>query len=374
MQNLALKYRPRKFEEIAGQRAVSALLKAMFIKDTMPNVLLLEGSKGSGKTTTARIVAAALNCESMNKPCGECESCTAVFEGNSLAVREIDASSHGLVDDIRQLQESLMYSVGGSKAVLIIDECQGLSKAASNALLKTLEFPPENTVFILITTESNKILPTVRSRCMSFVFRRINIEDIYNRLLLVKTKENLKLDDSVVYQIALKSKGSLRDSLLLMDQLSRAGVSNIQQYSIIFGNTSIGPSLISTMLTGRHSQVFLEVDKAVEQIGTVNDVLETIIESFRDIIVLKGGGSVVAQNEDLSQLAKLASEIDTKKAVAALRALWDARIKLRGHEQSPAMLYLVVAAIIDALSIPVFEENSSLLTFAEMESMINESA
>src|SRR6185503_4645532 len=162
-QNLAGVYRPRKFEEIVGKKAVSALLKAMLLRNTLPNVLLLEGSKGSGKTTTARITAAYLNCLSEYKPCGECESCHAVFEGRSLAVREIDAASHGLVDDIRQLQESLLYAVPGAKSVLIIDEAQGLSKAASNALLKTLEFPPENTIFILITTESAKILPTIRS-------------------------------------------------------------------------------------------------------------------------------------------------------------------------------------------------------------------
>lgn len=370
-QNLAIKYRPRKFEELAGQKAVSALLRAMLFKETVPNVILLEGVKGSGKTTTARVLAAALNCEEINKPCGECASCETIFEGRSLAVREIDAASHGLVDDIRQLQDNMLYSVPGVKHVLIIDEAQGLSKAASNALLKTLEFPPDDTVFILITTESNKILPTVRSRCMSFLFKPIKVEDIYDRLIAVKNKEDFIIADTVIYQIALKAKGSLRDGLLSLDQLTRAGVGTIEQYEFIFGESSVGTSLVRSILSGRHVTAFMEVDKALAQLGNPNEVVDVLIEAVKDIVIIKSGGTTALQGEDLNALEELAGRVDVKKAVAALRALWDARIKIRGTSQSSSILYLLITAVMDCLAAPNYE-NDHKLTFDKIGSMLGE--
>ena len=371
-QSLAIRYRPRKFEELIGQRAVAALLKAMTLKSTLPSVLLLEGCKGSGKTTTARIVAAALNCDSVHKPCGECESCNAVFDGSSLTVREIDASSHGLVDDIRQLQDSLMYSIPGSTSVLIIDEAQGLSRAASNALLKTLECPPEDTVFILITTETAKILPTVRSRCMAFSFKQIPVEAVHTRLKIVRDKEELLTSDEVLYQIALRSKGSLRDGLVMLDQLVRAGVSKIAQFEAIFGESMPGVSVLRAMLTGRHSTAFTEVDRMVTAIGNTNDVVDSLIDLLKELVVFKSGGIVTVQGDDLRSIEELSAKIDIQKAVTALRVLWDAKIKIRGNDQSVSILYLMVTAMMDCISVPSYEELPSKLTFDQISSTLQE--
>lgn len=371
-QDLALRYRPRKFEELVGQKAVAALLRAMTMKNTLPRVLLLEGCKGSGKTTTARIVAAALNCESSHKPCGECASCAAVFQGLSLAVREIDASSHGLVDDIRQLQDSLMYTVPGLTSVLVIDEAQGLSRAASNALLKTLEFPPENTVFILITTEVAKILPTIRSRCMTFSFKQISAEAVHERLKAVRTKEEINMSDDVLFQVALRSKGSLRDGLILMDQLSRAGVSRVEQLELIFGESLPGLSVVRAMLTGRHSAAYSAADRVMDMVGSVNDVVDSIINLLKEIIVLKSGGIVSFQGSDLKAVEELASQLDIRKAVAAMRALWGTKIKIRNNDQSISMLYLMITAMMDCLSVPIYEEVPRKLTFAELGSTLQD--
>lgn len=372
--NLAIRYRPRKFEELIGQRAVAALLKAMTVKQTLPHVLLLEGCKGSGKTTTARILAAALNCEAMNKPCGECASCSAVFDGTSLAVREIDASSHGLVDDIRQLQDSFMYSIPGITSVLIVDEAQGLSRAASNALLKTLEFPPENTVFILITTEAAKILPTIRSRCMTFSFKQIPVEAVHERLKTVRDKEELSMSNDVLYQIALRSKGSLRDGLIMMDQLVRAGVSRMEQFELIFGESTPGAGVLKAMLTGRHALAFSEADRMLNTTGNVNDVVDSIINLLKEMVVLKSGGVSSLQGEDLRVVEELSTSIDLRKAVSALRVLWDTKIKIRGSDQSASMLYLMITAMMDCLSVLVYDELPRKLTFDQISSTLQETA
>lgn len=368
--SLAVTHRPRKFEELIGQKPVAALLKAMTLKGTLPHVLLLEGCKGAGKTTTARIVASALNCESFNKPCGECESCVAVFDGNSLAVREIDASSHGLVDDIRQLQDSLLYCIPGIVSVIIVDEAQGLSKAASNALLKTLEFPPENTVFILITTEAAKILPTIRSRCMTFSFKQISTEAVFERLKVVRDKENISLSDDILYQAALRSGGSLRDGLILLDQLVRAGVSKIEQFQAIFGESLPGVSLLSAILTGRHSLAYTESDRMLATTGNVSSVVDSLVELLKNIVIIRSGGLTSLQGEDLKQLQQISTVVDSKKAVSAMRALWDTKIKIRGNDQSPAMMYLMLTTVLECLTAPVFED-SQPLTLDDMRSTLS---
>jgi DNA polymerase-3 subunit gamma/tau len=368
--SLAILHRPRKFEELIGQKPVAALLKAMTVKGTLPHVLLLEGCKGAGKTTTARIVGAALNCESFNKPCGECESCISIFEGNSLAVREIDASSHGLVDDIRQLQDSLIYSIPGITSVIIIDEAQGLSKAASNALLKTLEFPPENTVFILITTEVAKIIPTIRSRCMIFSFKQIAPEAIFERLKTVRDKENLSISDDIIYQAALRSGGSLRDGLILLDQLVRAGVSKMDQFQAIFGESLPGVSLLKAILSGRHSLAYTEADRMLATVGSVSNVVDSLVELLKNIVVIRSGGLTPLQGEDLKHLQQIASNVDSKKAVAALRSLWDTKIKIRGNDQSAGMMYLMITAVLECLTVPVFTD-SGTLTFDDMRSTLS---
>lgn len=371
-QNLALRYRPRKFEELIGQRATAALLKAMTVKNTLPPVLLLEGFKGSGKTTTARITAAALNCASMHKPCGECDSCNAIFEGCSLAVREIDASSHGLVDDIRQLQDSLMYSVPGITSVIIMDEAQGLSRAASNALLKTLEFPPDNTVFILITTEAAKILPTIHSRCMTFSFKQISVEAIQQRLKTVRDKEDISMSDDVLHQISLRAHGSLRDGLIMLDQLVRAGVSRIEQFEMIFGESTPGVSVLQAMVTGRHSFAFTEVDRMLATVGSVSDIVDSLIGLLKELVVLKSGGVVTVQGQDLDVLETISLKLDTKKIVTALRVLWDTKIKIRGNDQSASMLYLMITAMMDCLSAPVYDEVPRKLTFSELSDTLQD--
>ena len=225
MDSLALKYRPKTFNGVVGQKAVSQLLKKMVEKGVTPKVMLFVGPRGCGKTSTARVLGAALNCEEEDKPCGKCMSCESTFDGSSFSYREIDASTNGRVEDIRTLQQDLLYAGEGNYQVVVLDEAHGLSSSASNALLKTLEEAPKGVVFILVSTEPDKIMTTVRSRCMTFQFRHVAPDVIARRLNEVRQEENLKIDDQVLINVADRSDGALRDALMTLDQLTRSGIS-----------------------------------------------------------------------------------------------------------------------------------------------------
>lgn len=367
--NLALKYRPKTFRSISGQRAVSALLQQMVVNGTVPSVVLFEGMRGSGKTSTARVLAAALNCES-KEPCGICESCKAIFEGLSLSVREIDASSHGLVDDIRQLQEDLLYGVPGKKSVIILDEVQGLSRAAANALLRTLENPPEHVVFILITTEAPKVLSTIRSRCMSFNFRRLATEIITERLAYVRLEENLEIAPELLPLIAESSEGSLRDALLSLDQLARAGITDLDAYTLLIGEPDFGVVFLQSLLSRRHSKVFAILEDALSKTDKASTLIDNIIMVLKDILILTSGGTVAAQGARLTNRQLLADKLEMARIVAALRALWDLKIKLRSFDEARhGVLYLLATVLMEEL-IPAASGDSQPLTLAEVQDRV----
>jgi len=356
--SLAVKYRPKKFQDIIGQKAVSVLLKQMVRKETVPNVLLFEGVKGSGKTTSARVLAAALNCaEDLNEPCTKCISCVEVFEGNSLSVREIDASSHGLVDDIRRLQDELLYQVPGKKSVVLLDEVQGLSKAASNALLRTLEEPPEGVLFILITTESQKVMGTVRSRCMSFLFRRVSPELIAQRLRQVCEAESLSVELELLTLVASHSDGSLRDALMTLDQLVRAGISTAEEFRDLHGDFDFGPKFIASLFSGRHSQVFKILEEALSKTDRATVIADQIIATLADVLTLKSGGTLLEQGTRLAVRQALASKLEVKRITSALRALWDLKIKLRSYDESRSeVMYLMATVLMEEL-VPTSPDN-----------------
>jgi len=230
---LARKYRPQNFQELIGQDILVNTLKNALNDGRLAHAFLLTGIRGIGKTTTARIIAKAFNCEgnNNNKPtfeiCNNCGPCKAIAKGNSLDVIEIDAASKTGVDNIREIIESVMYSTNEMRfKIYIIDEVHMLSTAAFNALLKTLEEPPNNTKFIFATTETKKIPATIISRCQRFDLKRINHEVLINYLNSICVKENITIDDESLKQISLSSEGSMRDALSILDQV--AALSNNQ--------------------------------------------------------------------------------------------------------------------------------------------------
>jgi DNA polymerase-3 subunit gamma/tau len=231
-QALYRKYRPQSFDDVIGQAHVTTTLAREVAEGRIAHAYLFAGPRGTGKTTTARILAKALNCENRGTdgaPCNKCGSCISITQGNSLDVLELDAASHNSVDDIRDIRVSVttVASAATSKRVFVLDEAHMLSKAASNALLKTLEEPPDHVHFVLATTEPYKLLDTIRSRTQRFDFHPVPIEELAGYLSIISDREGYKADAPALVSIARHAGGSVRDSLSLLEQVAALGSGSI---------------------------------------------------------------------------------------------------------------------------------------------------
>jgi DNA polymerase III subunit gamma/tau len=289
----ARKYRPGTFDSVVGQEHITRTLKSAILLKQLAHAFLFSGPRGVGKTTCARILAKAINCENLQpdgEPCNECESCQAYNQGKSINIHELDAASNNSVDDIRNLIEQTRYvPVNGKRSVYIIDEVHMLSQAAFNAFLKTLEEPPPHVLFILATTEKHKILPTILSRCQKFDFRRIRVEDIARHLEDISRQEQIEYEYPALQQIGMKSDGCLRDALSLFDQLvSYAGGKvtfdkvleslNILDYDYFFRSVDL-------MRAQDHPALLLLLDEVVERGFEAKDFLTGLLEHFRNLLI-----------------------------------------------------------------------------------------
>ena len=221
--SLYRKYRPQNFDELLGQEHVARTLKNALTEGRVAHAYLFTGPRGTGKTSTARILAKALNCVNgpTPDPCGKCDACVAITEGSSLDVFELDAASHSGVDETREILSGVpLATAGGKKKVYVIDEVHMLTTQSFNALLKTLEEPPEHVVFVLATTDPHKVLPTIVSRTQRFDFRRITVDDLETHLADIATREKIEIDPAALTIIARHAEGSARDALSALDQLS----------------------------------------------------------------------------------------------------------------------------------------------------------
>ena len=219
---LPLKYRPKTFDDVVGQEHVTRTLRNAIASGRIANAYLFVGSRGIGKTTLSRIFAKAINCPTPNgvEPCGTCESCRQIAEGRSIDVTELDGASHNKVEDVRPIIEGVQFKPAASKyKIFIVDECHMLTPAAWNALLKTLEEPPPYVRFIFATTEGDKLLATIISRCQRFDLRRIQTHQIAARLRYICGKEGIDASEDALLAIARGAEGGMRDALSSLDQL-----------------------------------------------------------------------------------------------------------------------------------------------------------
>jgi DNA polymerase-3 subunit gamma/tau len=253
--SLYRRHRPGSFDEVVGQAHVVRTLRNAVEQDKVHHAYLFIGSRGTGKTSMAKILARSLNCERGGPtvtPCGECESCVTIAAGTSMDVIEMDAASNRSVDDVRDLRERVAYAPsGGHWKVYILDEAHMLTKEAWNAFLKTLEEPPPHTVFVLATTESHKVMPTIADRCQRFDFQRPSLEQISEVLNRVAATESIEVDDGAVAMIARSAQGSFRDALGTLDQL------------VAFGGQQVGLDEVLEMLGAADADLLFEAVDAV---------------------------------------------------------------------------------------------------------------
>lgn len=266
----ARKWRPQTFNDVVGQEHITETLKKAIEKNRVAHAFIFTGTRGVGKTTTARIMARALNCEKgpTINPCGECTSCKNILSGASFDVLEIDGASNNGVDDIRELRENIGYSsMGGKYRIYVIDEVHMLTKAAFNALLKTLEEPPKNVIFIFATTEPQKIPATIHSRCQRYDFKRIGAEQILGYLIDICTTEKIKFEKSALMLVARKADGSMRDSLSLLDQVYSFCQDNLTEKEVRKVLGLVGLDVFNTVMDAVASK------NAAPALGAVQDVL-----------------------------------------------------------------------------------------------------
>lgn len=321
---LALKYRPTTLDEVVGQKSVSLMLKTMIHKNMVPNALLFSGPRGTGKTSTARILA-----EAVLKQQG----------ADNSDVIEIDAASHGGVDDIRGLRESMMFS---GQRIVILDEAHSMSREAFNALLKIMEEPPEHATFILVTTEPNKIPETIRSRCMQFDFKRISAKEIYDHLVFVVDAEGqADIESELLEFIAAKADGGMRDAEMLLDQALRADIRHVEQYEELLGQLDAGPPVVLGCIEG-HSEAISAVREALRYLPPEN-IVDEVIETLSDVILVREGMPIQRAGTALETRKRLAGQITIAQILKIMKILWS--VKTRTRNDNPAR-HLELAALL----------------------------
>ena len=312
-QALYRKYRPQTFDDVSGQAAVTQTLKTQLMSGRMSHAYLFTGSRGTGKTSCAKILAKAVNClhPDNGNPCNACEACRAIDSGSCMDVLEIDAASNNGVDNVRDLRDDAIYTPSQVKMrVYIIDEVHMLSISAFNALLKIIEEPPEHLLFILATTELHKVPATILSRCQRFSFRRISQEDIAARLQYVAYQENIDLDDSAARVLARLADGGMRDGLSLLDQCASATTGELTAERVyaclgIAGEQKCGELMgyIAAHDTRKALELFNRLYAEGKDLGALLDELACLT---RDLLVLKTAG-----NAGITMLSGVASDQET---------------------------------------------------------------
>ena len=363
------KYRPQTLDKLVGQEHIKKTLTSAIELGKIAHAFLFTGPRGTGKTSTARILAKSLNCKNgpTIHPCGECESCLDIMNSVPIDVIEIDAASNRKVEDTQSILEKIQYMpVHGKYKIYIIDEVHMLTNHAFNALLKTLEEPPENVIFILATTEVHKVLDTIKSRCQRFDFRRITTDDIVKHLRYISNEEKINISDDALFTIAKNSAGGMRDSISLLDQLSLLGVSKeitSEDVNAVLGRISFDVlNKLSDKIISSSPNDAIEILNDIYNSGNEPlQILTNLSEYFKNLLIVKNCKSdllteLTGLNEaQIAELSKQKEALETQQIVFLLERItyYIKEVKLASNQH----LWLEVGMI----DLANMSENSTLL-------------
>ncbi|HTL87965.1 MAG TPA: DNA polymerase III subunit gamma/tau, partial [Leptolyngbya sp.] len=342
------KYRPQTFSQLVGQAAIATTLSNALLQNRIAPAYLFTGARGTGKTSSARIFAKSLNCISVNaptdQPCGICQTCQEITKGAALDVIEIDAASNTGVDNIRELIERSQFApVQCRYKVYVIDEVHMLSNASFNALLKTLEEPPEQVVFVLATTDPQRVLPTIISRCQRFDFRRIPIDSMTPHLGMIAEKEAISIDKDALYLIAQISQGGLRDAESLLDQLSLlSGDITVERVWDLVGAVPERDLMaLIEAIAQNHPESVLDTTRRLMDRGREPlIVLQNLASFYRDLLIAKTapdrGDLVALTSPTWTQLCEFAKALSIESILTGQQRLKESEIQLR-HSTQPRL-------------------------------------
>jgi DNA polymerase-3 subunit gamma/tau len=348
---LARKYRSQTFDDVIGQEPIARTLKNAIKMGRVAHAYLFTGTRGVGKTTMARVLAKALNCLSFDaptvEPCCKCESCVAINAGEDVDVIEIDGASNNGVDEVRKLRENAIYRPARARfKIYIIDEVHMLSTGAFNALLKILEEPPSHVKFIFATTESNKVIPTIQSRCQRFDFVNISPAKIDEQLKNILKQENIKYEDDLILAIAKMANGSMRDGLSLLDRLISTGVeplsANLLEEYLGCPNSEKIHKLVSEIGGGNAAGAIEAIEDLINGGLSEVQIVDALIDYMRDLMVVKSAGAetklVMLTAQQRKQAAELVEKFDIAGLIYNITALEKLRWTIRNSDTARALL------------------------------------
>lgn len=361
-------YRPKNFSDVIGQEHIVRTLKNQIENNNVGHAYLFCGTRGTGKTSTAKIFSRAVNCTNLHndEPCNECENCREILEDKTMDVVEIDAASNNSVDDIRELRENVKYSPAKAKyKVYIIDEVHMLSQGAFNALLKTLEEPPSYVIFILATTEPHKIPATILSRCQRFDFKRVTVKDISSRMRYICEKEGIEADEKALNLIARNSQGALRDALSILDQCISFEGNKISYNDVI---ELLGSVNIEQLFDLAESIIKEDTRKSLQILNDfiiwgkdVRNLVNDLIDHFRNLMVCKISNDldeiISLPEETIDLLKQQAETIDTNNLIRILNILSETQDGMKISSNPRVLMEVTMMKIAQ----PMFDESKEAL-------------
>ena len=345
------KWRPGTFSDLAGQEHVASTLKQAVLQDRVSHSYLFCGTRGSGKTTTARVLAKAVNCLNPHQgdPCDECAICVSINEGRNLDIIELDAASNRGVEEIREIREKVNFQPAQNRRkVYIIDEAHMLTREASNAFLKTLEEPPGHVIFILCTTEADRLLPTILSRCQRYDFRRLPGQTIYDRLAYITDQEAIAIHPDALRMIARNAGGSMRDALNILEQLAVSSEADITlrdvEESLGLVRSDAYLTLAQKLLAGDTTGSLETINEVVWEGGEPRQMHRQTLDLLRSMLLLSwdAGQNLDLPDDTLASLRAVIQKTDSHQILRAVRIWGEASAGLR--YDAPSALALEIAA------------------------------